>query len=66
MSKLHTRQKRKLRMRHGLGGRDRAKRPKTFKSEAAAKKHAESTGRKDYKIVNLKSPEAKSKKLRIV
>jgi len=42
------------------------KRPKTFKTEEAAKKWAEKKGIKDYKLVNLKSPEAETKKIKVV
>jgi hypothetical protein len=52
MGKLHTRQGRKLRM-HGIRGRNRKTKPKTFKSEEKAKKYAESKGIKEYKLVNL-------------
>ncbi|MEE9525513.1 MAG: hypothetical protein V3V78_02800 [Candidatus Woesearchaeota archaeon] len=45
--------------------RDRA-RPKTFATEEAAKKWAEKQGLKDYKIVNMKSPESKTKKLKVI
>ena len=46
--------------------RGRAKRPKTFRTEAAAKKWAEAQKLKSFKIVNLKSDESKSQKLRVV
>jgi hypothetical protein len=46
--------------------RGRAKRPKTFSSEESAKKWAESQKMKNYSLVNLKSPEASGKKLRVV
>lgn len=49
---IHTRQKRKLRMAQ-VKGRNRKKRPKTFKSEDAAKKYAESKKLKNYKLVDL-------------
>jgi hypothetical protein len=42
------------------------KRPKTFKTEEAAKAYAEKKGIKDYNIVNLKSKESKVKKLKVV
>ncbi|MBR9692172.1 hypothetical protein GOV06_05305 [Candidatus Woesearchaeota archaeon] len=45
--------------------RERA-RPKTFKTEEAAKVYAEKKGIKDYKLVNLKSPESKIKKIKVV
>ena len=46
--------------------RYRKKRPKTFKSEEAARAWAERQGIKNYKLVNLRSPEAKDKKIRVV
>ena len=52
MGKLHTRQKRKLRMAK-IKGRNRKAKPKTFKSNESAKKYAEVKGIKDYKLVNL-------------
>lgn len=64
MVKLHTRQKRKLRMKVNKG-RERIKRPKTFKTEEAAKKYAEAKGIKNYQLVNLKSTASKQKKIRI-
>jgi hypothetical protein len=65
MAKGHTRRKRKFRM-TGLTGRSRKTRPKTFKTEDAAKKYAESKGIKDYKLVNLKSSSSKRKKIKVV
>ena len=41
-------------------------RPKTFKTEEAAKAWAEKQGIKSYKFVNIKSPESKTKKIKIV
>jgi len=41
-------------------------RPKTFKTEEAAKKYAEEKKIKIYKLENLKSPESKAKKIRII
>ena len=41
-------------------------RSKTFKTEEAAKAWAEKKGLKDYKLVNLKSPESKTKKIAVV
>jgi hypothetical protein len=46
-------------------GRDRAARPKTFSSEAAAKKWAEANKIKDYNLVDLKEGK-KEKKIRVV
>ena len=65
MAKIHTRVKRKLRM-VGTKRRQREQRPKTFKTEEAAKKYAEQKGIKNYKLVNLRSSGSKRKKLRIV
>ena len=65
MAKIHTRVKRKFRM-VGSKRRYREKRPKTFKTEEAAKKYAEQKGIKSYKLVNLRSSGSKRKKLRIV
>ena len=65
MAKIHTRQKRKLRM-HGLRGRNRKPKPKTFKSEGAAKKYAEAKGIKNYKLVDLAISSPNRKKLKIV
>lgn len=41
-------------------------RPKTFKTEEAAKLYADNLGMKDYKLENLKSTESSTKKIRIV
>ena len=65
MAKLHTRQKRKLRM-HGLRGRNRVAKPKTFKTEDAAKKYAESKGIKSYKLVDLQELNPDRTKIKIV
>ncbi len=62
MAKLHTRQKRRLQ----IVGRDRKKRPKTFKSEQAANEYAKKHDIKSYILENLKSPESRRKKIRIV
>jgi hypothetical protein len=40
-------------------------RPKTFKTDESAKAYAEKNGIKNYTLRNLRSPEAKVKKLRI-
>ena len=50
---------------HTSPPRGRARRPKTFKTEEAAKKYAESKGIKDYTLVNLK-PASEENKFRIV
>ena len=46
-------------------GRARAKRPRTFTSEEAAKKYADANKIKDYKLVNLRCSTSKTKKIRI-
>ena len=46
--------------------RGRAIRPKTFSNEDSAKKWAEKKGVKSYLLKNLKSPESKTKKLKVV
>ena len=48
------------------GGRKRAPRPKTFKTEEAAKKYAEANKIANYLLVNLKNKISKTKKLKIV
>jgi hypothetical protein len=65
MVKLHTRQKRKLKMRR-VKGRNRTKRPKTFKSEEAAKKYAEAKGIKNYKLIDLQELNPNRNKIKIV
>jgi hypothetical protein len=65
MPKLHTRQKRKLRMRR-VKNKNRKTRPKTFKTEQSAKKYAETKGIKKYKLVDLKSTNPKEHKFKIV
>lgn len=66
MKKMHTRMKRKLGLSHNRRHKKRVKKnkPKTFKTEASAKKYAEVKGIKKYDIVNLKLGE--KKKLKIV
>ena len=65
MTKIHTRIKRKLRM-FSSTKKSRKKRPKTFKSEEAAKKYAEAKGIKNYKLVNLQPFNPKRTKIKIV
>lgn len=65
MAKLHTRQKRKLRM-QGIKGRNRKPKPKTFKTEEKAKKYAEVKGIKNYRLVDLAISSPNRKKLKIV
>ncbi len=47
-------------------GRHRKARPKSFKTEAAAQRWAETHGIKKYSLRNSKNPEAKEKKLFII
>ena len=42
------------------------KRPKTFKTEEAAKAWVDKQGIKNYELVNLKSAEGKTKKIKVV
>jgi len=64
MVKVHTRFKRMQTKTRGRG--ERKVRPKTFSTEAAAKKYAEAAGISKYTLENLKSSSAKVKKIRIV
>ncbi len=69
MTKIHTRMKRKMGSSTHLGcarpeNRNRKKRPKTFKSEEAAKKWAESQGINNYELKNLRFTN-KDKKIRV-
>jgi len=67
MKKMHTRMKRKLGLAHNKRHKKRVKKikPKTFKTEASAKKYAEFKGIKNYELVNLRIGEGK-KKLKVV
>ena len=65
MPKIHTRFKRKLRM-FGSTKKNRKKRPKTFKSEEAAKKYAEAKGLKNYKLVDILELNPNKCKIKIV
>jgi hypothetical protein len=47
-------------------GRGRSFRPKTFKTEERAKAWAKEQGFENYTLENLKSPESKDKKIRVV
>lgn len=47
------------------GGRNRKPRPKTFKSEEAANAWAKKQDYKKYILINLKSAESKTKKIRV-
>ena len=69
MGKVHTRIKRKLDLNHNSRHILKAKtslRPKTFKTEEAANKYAEANKIKSYTLENIKSPESKTKKIRIL
>ena len=46
--------------------RSERSRPKTFKSEKAAKAWAEKQGMKDYKLVNMKNTESTTNKIKVV
>lgn len=66
MPKIHTRQKRQLRMRKYDPDKRERTRPKTFKSEKAAKDYAESQGLKNYKLVDLWEQKPDKSKIKIV
>ncbi len=71
MKKIHTRQKRVNRSPPGLrsirgASRKRAIRPRTFKSEKAAKAWAEKQGIKKYELVNIKGFWRQDKKIKVV
>ena len=59
MPKIHTRLRRKKNL---TIPKTAGNRPKTFKTEAAAKKHAEQLGHKNYELLRVK----KGKKFQIV
>lgn len=69
--KIHAKQKRMegsathLRSIRGLS-RNRAKRPRTFASEAAAKGWAEKNDIKKYELVNIRGEHRAEKKIKIV
>ena len=63
MPKIFSRTRRK---RSKTPGRNRAPRPKTFKSKEDAKKWAEAKGLKKYRIEDLKPESEKYKKFRVV
>jgi hypothetical protein len=46
--------------------RGRKSRPKTFKTEDAAKSYAEKNGIKNFSLVNLRNEESAGKKIRVV
>lgn len=49
-----------------LKSRKRSLRPRTFKTEEAAKAYAEKQGMKKYEVVNLRGEFSKEKKLKLV
>ncbi len=61
--KIHARKKRYM---ADKKGRCRAKRAKTFASEASAKLWADKMGIKSYELKNKKNPECKQKKFLII
>lgn len=61
--RIHTRKKRYM---ADKKGRCRAKRPKTFTSEASARAWAAKMNIKNFELRNLKNPECKEKKLLVV
>ncbi len=71
MVKIHTKEKRKfgggatLRKPRGPT-RNRATRPKSFKSEELAKKWAEAQGIKSYELKNLRPEYASDKKIVVI
>jgi len=65
MARIHTRVARKLRM-FGSRKKSSKKKPKTFRSEEAAKKYAEAKGIKKYNLVNLQPFNPKKTKIKIV
>lgn len=71
MKKIHTRRKRKMSVsssfRHKFlfGHFEKKVRPKTFKTEEAAHAHAKERGIKKYELINLKSSESSTQKIRV-
>lgn len=71
MKKVHAKQKRMKRSPTHLrkirdSSRARAKRPKTFKSEKAAKAWAVKQGIKKYELVNMRGMWREDKKIKVV
>jgi hypothetical protein len=62
-TKIHLRKKRYM---ADKKGRCRKPRPKSFKTEAAAKAWAEKQGIKKFTLKNLKNAEAKTKKIIVI
>mgnify|MGYP001271101713 CR=1 FL=1 len=65
MARIHGRVRRKLQMFRSRK-KSSKKKPKTFKSEEAAKKYAEAKDFKNYKLVNLQPFNPKKTKIKIV
>jgi hypothetical protein len=65
MTKEHTRQKRKMRMRR-VSFVQREKRPKTFRSEEEATKYAKENNIKNYKLIDMWGAKLDKKKIKIV
>lgn len=63
VKRVHARKKRYM---ADKKGRCRAKRPKSFSSEASAKTWAAKMNIKNFELRNLKNPECKEKKLLVV
>ncbi|MBU0472356.1 MAG: hypothetical protein KKF89_06435 [Nanoarchaeota archaeon] len=57
MAKIHTKAKRKVTSKKRA--RNRAVRPKTFRTEESAKKYAELKGLKSYKLVRISDKKIK-------
>lgn len=71
MVKIHTKQKRMARSPTHLKSikndtRNRKKRPRTFKTEEAAKKWAEKNNIKKYELKNIRPEYKKDKKIKVV
>ncbi|MCF7798594.1 hypothetical protein K9M74_01690 [Candidatus Woesearchaeota archaeon] len=49
-----------------LRGRNRAPRPKTFKTKESAESWAKAQGYKEFTVENLKNEEAKTAKFRVI
>ena len=63
VKRVHTRKRRYM---PDKKGRCRAKRPKSFSSEASARAWAAKMGIKSFELKNFKNPECKEKKIIII
>ncbi|MGM5481727.1 MAG: hypothetical protein ACQESE_04955 [Nanobdellota archaeon] len=63
MTKMFSRTRRRL---SKTGGRNRAPRPKTFKTEEAAIKWAKAKGIEKYQVEDLRPDSEKHKKFRVI